>query len=64
MTAEKVSVFGVILVRIFPHWGCGKCGKMQSKITPNKDTFHTVYVDVTRKSMKAIKNEGNQIALL
>ena len=47
----KVSVFGVILVRIFPHsdwiwrdtgWIQSKCGKIRTRITPNKDTFYTV----------------------
>ena len=44
-TAQKVSVFGVILVRIFPHserirrdtlW------KMRTRITSNTDTFYAV----------------------
>ena len=55
-TALKVSVFGVILVHIFPHSENGlnterhgvslsiqsKCGKMRTRITPNTDTFHAV----------------------
>ena len=43
-TAQKVSVFGVILVRIFPHSDHiqSKYGKMRTRITPNKDTFYTV----------------------
>ena len=45
-TAWKVSVFGVILVRIFvhSHWFRiqSECGKRQTKITPNTDTFHAV----------------------
>ena len=36
-TGGKVSVFGVILVRIQ-----SKCGKMQTRITPNRDTPYTV----------------------
>ena len=35
-TADKVSVFGVILVRIFP------MRKMWTRITPHTDTFHSV----------------------
>ena len=44
--AWKVSVFGVILVRIFPHsdWISlrihSECGKVRTRITPNKDTFY------------------------
>ena len=44
-TAKKVSVFGVILVRIFPHSDSAslhiqsKCGKIRTRITPNADTF-------------------------
>ena len=34
---KKVSVFGVILVRIQSEYG-----KMRSTITPNTDTFHAV----------------------
>ena len=48
-----MSVFGVILVRIFPHsdWISRyfvslciefKCGKIQARTTPNTDTFHAV----------------------
>ena len=48
----KVSVFAVILVRIFlyfPRYGVSlhiqsECGKMQTRITPNTDTFHAVIV--------------------
>ena len=41
--AWKVSVFGVILVRIFPHsdWTPRiqtECGKIRTRITPNTDT--------------------------
>ena len=45
ITAYKVSVFGVILVRIFPHADRiqSECGKMRTKITPNMDTFHVVH---------------------
>ena len=51
ITAWKVSVFGVILVRIFSysHWiGVSlriqsKCGKIRTRITPNTDTFYAVY---------------------
>ena len=37
VTAQKVSVFGVILVRIQ-----FECGKMRTRITSNTDTFHAV----------------------
>ena len=36
-TAWKVSVFGVILVRIQ-----AECGKIRTRITPNTDNFHAV----------------------
>ena len=50
----KVSIFGVILVRIFPHSDWirrdteylriqSECGKMRSRITPNTDAFYTVF---------------------
>ena len=53
-TASKVSVFGVILVRIFPHSDLmrrdtpyvsvfsPKCEKIRTRITPNADTFYAV----------------------
>ena len=47
-TAWKVSVFGVILVRIFLNsdWVSlriqSECRKAQIRITPNTDTFYTV----------------------
>ena len=52
--AANESVFRVILVRIFPHFGMDverygvslciqfECGKMRTRITPNTDTFHAV----------------------
>ena len=40
--AQKVSVFGVILVRIQ-----SECGKIQTGITPNTDTFHAVLIRAT-----------------
>ena len=49
-TAWEVSVFGVILVRIFPHSDWIRrdteyeCGKLRTRIAPNTDTFHTVLV--------------------
>ena len=36
-TAQRVSVFGVILVRIQ-----FKCGKIRARIAPNMDTFHVM----------------------
>ena len=46
---KKVSVLVVILVRIFPYFRVSlriqtECGKKQTRITPNKYTFHAVYV--------------------
>ena len=53
-----MSVFGVILVRIFPALGVNterysvslriqsEFGKMRIRITPNKDTFHVVFAEV------------------
>ena len=62
-SAWKVSVFGVILVRIFPHSDRmrkirtsglnserystylriqSECGKIRTRITPNRDTFYAV----------------------
>ena len=41
-----MSVFGVILVSIQ-----SKCGKIQTRITPNTDTFHAVYAIVCRKTL-------------
>ena len=52
-TAWKVSVFGVFLVRIFPHsdwirrYGVSfriqsEWGKIRTRKTPNTDTFHAV----------------------
>ena len=55
-TAQKVSVFGVILVHIFPALGLNagrygvslriqsECGKMRIRITPNTGTFYAVNV--------------------
>ena len=57
-TAWKMSVFGVILVCIFPHsdWIRGatpwslriqsECRKMWTRFTPNSDTFYAVQVNV------------------
>ena len=41
-SAQKVSVFGVILVRIQ-----SKCVKMKTRITPNTSTFHAVVITFT-----------------
>ena len=43
ITAWKVSVFGVFLVRIQP-----KCGKIRTRKTPNTNTIHAV--DFCRRS--------------
>ena len=62
-TAWKVSVLRVFLVRIFPHlewiriwiaslriWS--KCGKMETRKTPNTDTFHQVILPPNKGSRK------------
>ena len=57
-TAKKVSVFGVILVRIFPHSDStslhiqSKCGKSRTRITPNADTFYVVKVILSNQRDK------------
>ena len=49
LTAWKMSVFGVFLVRIFPHSGWirrftqSECGKIRTRKTPNTDTFYAVF---------------------
>ena len=56
-TAQKVSVFGAILVRIFPHLDWIRkysvslriqsgCSKIRTRITPNTNTFHAVSTDM------------------
>ena len=50
-TAWKVSIFEVILFRIFPHldWYFislriqSECGKIRTRITPNTASFYTVF---------------------
>ena len=42
-TAWRVSVFGVILVRIQ-----SKCGKIRTRVTPNMDSFYAVEVALAR----------------
>ena len=45
-TAQKVSVFGVILVRIFPAFSRIRmrenAAKMRTRVTPNTNTFYAV----------------------
>ena len=42
-TAWKVSIFGVILVRIFPHFGLlSESGKIRTRTTLNTGTFYAV----------------------
>ena len=47
-TAWKVSVFGLFLIRVFPHsdwiWKDteSKCLKIRTRKTPNMDTFHAI----------------------
>ena len=62
-TARKVSIFGVIQVRIFPHsdWTRrdtesdiqSECGKIRTRITPNTDVFYTGWVWVVVLSVSA-----------
>ena len=62
----KVSVFGVIVVRVFPHSDSirkSECGKMRTRITPTRDTFYSVapffvrtnFIRTTR--LKLLKNQ-------
>ena len=67
-TAWKVSVFGVILVRIFPHsdwiWKDlsvslriqSECGKIRTRITRNMDTFYEVWYLRHLKAFEIISN--------
>ena len=45
----KVSVFGVILVRIFLHSDWKKYEKIRTRITPNTDTFYAVWTFIKFK---------------
>ena len=49
VTVWKVSLFGVILVRVFPVYLISlriqsECGKMRTRITPNTDTFYALCI--------------------
>ena len=46
MLLPEVSVFGVILVRIFPHSDCiqSECRKIRTRRTPYTDIFYAVVV--------------------
>ena len=63
-------VFGVILVCIFPHldWILrysvslriqSECGKMRTRITPNTDTFHAVWVARKKIFFELLVNIAN-----
>ena len=66
-TAEKVSVFGAILVRIFPELGLNTeryrvslrihftCGKMRTTTTPNMDTFYTESIGTISRRLSIVK---------
>ena len=64
-TAWKVSVFGVLLVRTFPHLAeyshsvslriQSECGKIRTRKTPNKDTFLAVLM-ISIGVFKALSN--------
>ena len=68
-TAWKVSVFGIILVRIIPHSDWievshriqPECRKMRTRIAPNTDTFYAVLV-LLRPERK-IKQSSNNVLL-
>ena len=56
-TTGKVTVFGDFLVRVFPHsdwigryqeYTESKCGKMQTRETPNTDNFYEVKFTISR----------------
>ena len=54
---KKVSVFGVILVRIFPHseWIFriqSECRKIRTRITPNTDTFYAVSTKLSCEGLR------------
>ena len=55
-TAWKVSEFGVILVRIFPHLDWirrhSECGKVRIRRTPHTDSFYAVLVSVMESTFK------------
>ena len=64
LTAWKVSVFGVILVPIFPHsdwiWRDtiqSECGKIRNRITLNTETFYAV-TSLSVKEFVIAKGEG------
>ena len=42
---KKVSVFGVILVRILPYL------KIWTRITPNTDTFHAMLISIVKSAL-------------
>ena len=66
-TAWKVSVFAVILVRIFPHSDWIRrdlriqfeCGKIRNRITPNTDTFYAEQIAQFRQSYYNKDHEGS-----
>ena len=49
ITACKVSVFGVFLVRIQ-----SKCEKIQTRKTPNTNTFYAVYSVLIKLGFNAV----------
>ena len=61
-TGWKVSVFGVLLVRIFPYSDWirrslriqSECGKMRTRITANTDTFHAVSFSLIGSNLKLL----------
>ena len=42
---KKLSVFGVILVRILPYL------KIGTRITPNTDTFHAMLISIVKSAL-------------
>ena len=58
----RMSIFGVILVRIFPHSNSvslliqSECRKKQTRITPNTDTFYAMTVTLKMYILQSRKS--------
>ena len=61
-----MSVFGVVLVRIFSHldwiWRDteSECGKIRTRITPNIDTFHAVIIKLFKNWLNWKRGHSNK----
>ena len=51
-TEYKVSVLGVILVRVQ-----SECGKIRTRITPNTDTFYAVIIEAAKSTFTHFSRE-------